>query len=221
MNTPEARAAFRTRLDAAARAIPDKALSSEYRRALLDRFFEAGRKKSFKVAVKPQRVMADEATIRSERARNLLAILLRHPGILPDIEESLATLDLPDGHCAALRSGLLDWLARADVLDAALLMGQLASSGASEAVDWALRGPGLAKEARPEAQPAEALAAWWHFFAFLRGADELAEDCAQAERDLKSTFEPAAERRLVHLIQARNALAAGENAFASGTGSGS
>jgi DNA primase len=37
--TPEQRAAFRTRLEEAARRIPDRALSSEYRRALLDRFF--------------------------------------------------------------------------------------------------------------------------------------------------------------------------------------
>ena len=40
--TPEQRAAFRTRLEAAARRIPDRALAGEYRRALLDRFY-AGR----------------------------------------------------------------------------------------------------------------------------------------------------------------------------------
>ena len=37
--TPEQRAALRTRLEAAAAQISDKALASEYRRALLDRFF--------------------------------------------------------------------------------------------------------------------------------------------------------------------------------------
>ncbi len=40
--TPEQRAAFRTRLEAAARRIPDRALAGEYRAALLDRYF-AGR----------------------------------------------------------------------------------------------------------------------------------------------------------------------------------
>jgi len=40
--TPEQRAAFRTRLEAAARRIPDRALSDEYRAALLERF-RAGR----------------------------------------------------------------------------------------------------------------------------------------------------------------------------------
>ncbi|MBN8905213.1 MAG: DNA primase, partial [Rhodospirillales bacterium] len=37
--TPEQRAAFRTRLEEAAKRIPDSALASEYRRVLLDRFF--------------------------------------------------------------------------------------------------------------------------------------------------------------------------------------
>jgi DNA primase len=42
--TPEQRAAFRNRLVAAAGRIEDKTLAVEYRRALLDRFFESGRR---------------------------------------------------------------------------------------------------------------------------------------------------------------------------------
>ena len=45
--TPEQRAAFRTRLETAARRIPDRALAGEYRTALLDRFF-AGRAGRFR-----------------------------------------------------------------------------------------------------------------------------------------------------------------------------
>ena len=217
--TPEQRAALRARLEAAARAIADKALASEYRRALLDRFFEAGRKKNFRVAVKPQRSAVDPPAIRSERARNLLAILLKHPVILPEIEESLAGIDLPEGHPETLRAALLAWLARGDVLDSALLLDQLASSRAGEAVTWALRGPGLAKEARPDTQPAEALAAWWHFFALLRGEAELSEDCARAERHLADTNDPAAERRLKHLTEARLALRSGEIGLGTGVDS--
>jgi DNA primase len=217
--TPEQRAALRGRLEAAARAIADKALASEYRRALLDRFFEAGRKKNFRVAVKPQRAPMDPPSVRSERARNLLAILLKHPVILPEVEESLAGIDLPEGHPTVLRAALLDWLARGDVLDSTLLLDQLASSRAGEAVAWALRGPGLAKESRPDAQPAEALAAWWHFFALLRGDAELAEDCARAERNLAATNDPAAQRRLIHLTEARAALRGGEIGLGAGADS--
>jgi DNA primase len=214
--TPEQRAALRNRLEGAARAIADKALAAEYRRALLDRFFEAGRRKNFKVAVKPQRAPVDQEAIRSERARNLFAILLRHPVILPEIEESLAALDLPEGHCATLRAALLGTLARGDVLDSALLLDQLASSGAGEAVAWALRGPGLAKAARLEAQPAEALDGWWHFFAFLRGEADLAQDCARAEQSLIATNDPAEQRRLIRLTEARAALRGGETGLGSG-----
>ncbi len=218
--TPEHRAALRGRLEAAARAIADKALAAEYRRALLDRFFASSRRKNFSVAFRPQRAPIDQPAIRSERARNLLAILLRHPGILPEVDESLASLDLPEGHCAELRAALLSWLARADVLDSALLLDQLASSGAGEAVAWALREPGLAKEARPEAQPAEALNAWWHFFAFLRGEAELAEDCARAERSLAANNDPAEQQRLIRLTQARAALRAGEVGLGGGADAG-
>ena len=217
--TPEQRAALRARLEAAARTIADRALASEYRRALLDRFFEASRKKNFRVAVKPQRAAVDPATARSERARNLLAIPLKHPVILPEIEESLAGIDLPEGHPQTLRQALLAWFARGDVLDSTLLLDQLASSRAGEAVTWALRGPGLAKEAGPDAQPAEALAAWWHFFALLRGEAELSEDCAQAERLLAATNDPAAERRLKHLTEARLALRGGEIGLGTGADS--
>jgi DNA primase len=208
--TPEQRAALRHRLEAAARAIADKALAAEYRRALLDRFFEASRRKQFRVAVKPQRAPIDLPSIRLERARNLLAILLRHPLILPEIEESLVGLDLPEGHCATLRAALLDWLARADVLDSASFLDQLASSGAGEAIAWALRGPGLAMAARPEAQPAEALDGWWHFFGLLRGEAELVEDRARAEQSLIATNDPAAQQRLIRLTEALAALRGGE-----------
>ena len=208
--TPEQRAALRHRLEAAARLVGDKALAAEYRRALLDRFYASGRKKNFRVAPAPQRAPIDHPAIRSERARNLLAILLRHPALLPEVEEPLAGLELPEGHCTTLRVALLAWLARADVLDSALLLDQLAVSGAGEAVGWALRGPGLAKEARSEAQPAEALDGWWHFFAFLRGEAELAEDCARAERSLVANNDPVEQQRLIRLTQARAALRAGE-----------
>jgi DNA primase len=208
--TPEHRAALRARLEAAARAIADKGLASEYRRTLLDRFFEAGRPKKFRVAVKPQRAAVDHPAIRVERARNLLAILLRHPMILPEIEESLAALDLPEGHAATLRAALFDRLALGDVLDSGLLLDQLASSGAGESTVWALRGSGLTKAAAPDAQPADAMDGWWHFFGLLRGEAELAEDRAEAERSLVATNDPAAQQRLIRLTEALALLRGGE-----------
>jgi DNA primase len=74
----------------------------------------------------------------------------------------------------------------------------------------------LAKAARLEAQPAEALDGWWHFFAFLRGEADLAQDCARAEQSLIATNDPAEQRRLIRLTEARAALRGGETGLGSG-----
>ncbi|MDB5374321.1 MAG: primase [Belnapia sp.] len=229
--TPEQRAGFRNRLEEAARTIPDKALAAEYKRSLLDRFFAAGR--SQRPAFKPrapwapakgkwgrpgelasiaglQRPPIDPAAIRQERARNLLAILLRHPAILPEVEEALGVLDLPQGEAIALRAALLGWLPVADVLDSQGLMDHLRQAGLESAAAWAVRTAGLCKAADPEAQPKDALDGWWHFFALLRGEAELVEDLAEAQRVLVETNDPVAQQRYIRLLEARNALRGGD-----------
>ncbi|MEY4844184.1 MAG: hypothetical protein RL312_465, partial [Pseudomonadota bacterium] len=89
--SPEQRAAARNRLIAAAATIKDRALAGEYRSALLDRFFAATRGRQPGRA-SPARQIARpalaEAAIRSAQARILLAILLRHPWLLAQIEEA-------------------------------------------------------------------------------------------------------------------------------------
>ncbi len=81
-DTPEARAALRARLDAAAARIADKGLASEYRSALRDRFFAATRRPAAggkpRAATAPVGAGAGAGTV--ERHRALLAILLNHPG---------------------------------------------------------------------------------------------------------------------------------------------
>ncbi|GGC37093.1 DNA primase [Siccirubricoccus deserti] len=223
--TPEQRAALRHRLEAAARAIPDKALASEYRRTLLDRLFAAGRRPApargaaSRGAWKREppmgvpgirRLPIDPPAVRLERARNLLAILLRHPVLLPEVEESLASLDLPEGDCTALRSALLAWLGQADVLDSAALMDQLAQGGLEAVAAWVVRPQGLSQAAHPDAQPAEALDGWWHFFGLLRGEAELIEDQAQAQRLLVETNDAVAQQRLIRLSEALAALRGGD-----------
>ncbi|TCZ61346.1 DNA primase [Roseicella aquatilis] len=224
--TPEQRAALRGRLEEVARLIPDRILSGEYRRALLDRFFEgsrrpapgpgAGRAPWPRRGEKPmgvpnlQRQPIDQAGIRLARARNLLAILLRHPALLPDVEESLMALDLPEGECRVLREGMLDWLRGAELLDSAALAGHLAQHGMESAATWATRAAGLCAAAQPDAQPKEALDGWWHFFDLLRGEAELIRDRAEAERLLVENNDPAAQQRLIRLTEALAALRGGE-----------
>jgi DNA primase len=207
--TPEQRASLRARLEAAARAIPDKGLASEYRRALLDRFF-AGRGGRPAQASKLVRPPIQEDGVRRERARNIIAILLAHPLLLPEVEESFASLDLPEDEPVALRAAMLGWLAEAPMLDSADLARHLAQCGLQHAVTWALRPAGLSAAARAEAQPGEALDGWWHFFGLLRGEAELMVDRAEAQRDLIESNDPAAQQRLIRLSEALAALRGGE-----------
>ena len=121
-------AKFRDKLDEAANAIPQKAISSTYWSVLRDRWKEewyAFRNGSRSFGQKPGRTarpfapgftpgrrgqarpdfppvpigprpLATEETTDTERARVLLAILLTHPALLPDLEEPLEMLDLPE-----------------------------------------------------------------------------------------------------------------------------
>ncbi len=214
--TPEQRAALRSRLDQAARSIPDRALAGEYRRVLLDRFFAATRpgRPGPRQALRAPRPAISEGRTRAAQAGALMAITLRHPWLLPDVEESLAGLDLGPGPAAQLRDRVLAWLAEGHALDSQGLMDHLAQSGAAPLAATLLRDPTLPREAQPEAQPREALDGWWHFYALLRGEAELAADAETVAGAWAEAADPAEQtrlqRRLVTLQAAIGALRRGE-----------
>jgi DNA primase len=169
--TPEQRAAFRARLEAAAKRIPDRALASEYRRVLLDRFFAvrpgSGRRPP------PRRVPVRVAPIAgaeaAERLRILTAILLRHPTLLHDVEHAYAALELPQP-LERLREALRNWADTADVLDSRALMDHLTISGLQAEAEQALGAvpfplPACATSA---AMPSEAEAGWYHYYGLMR-----------------------------------------------------
>ena len=226
--TPEQRAALRKRLEEAASAIKDKALAGEYRRALLDRFFQSTRPPprgplrgaggpppgSGRLAPGVVRPAITPERTRTAQAAALLAITLRHPWLLHEVEESFAGLDLGQREVAQCRTLCLAWLAEGHVLDSAGLMDHLAEAGMGDYAAALLRDPSLPLAAQADAQPKEALDGWWHFFGLLRGEVELLEDQAAAERAWAESADPEAQgrafRRLVHLRSAINALRRGE-----------
>ena len=123
--TPEQRAAFLHRLEEAAERIPDKALASEYREALLDRFFAARRSRRAPTgrtrhrrgaAPGPRGLHLRPDSVAMERARILTAILLRHPSLLRDVEHAYAGLELP-APLGVLRDALIEWAETAEILD--------------------------------------------------------------------------------------------------------
>ena len=182
--TPEQRSAFRARLEAAAGTIKDRGLASEYRRALLDRYYAAGRRgAAARPALRPARpeLVADAADI--SRARKLTAILLHHPALAHDLEEAYGSLKLPPA-LRALRDAMLDYFAReftdARPLDSAGLADHLQSLGLS--VEMALALEETPSCGRPDTQPAEAEAGWWHFYGLMHrdGLHDAVEDARRA-----------------------------------------
>jgi DNA primase len=232
--TPEQKASLRNRLAEAANLIADKSLAAEYRRALLDRFFEStrpqkpafggapGRPGARKVVAPRLRPAITPGRVRVAQARALMAITLRHPWLLPEVEEVFAGLDLGDAQLADCRACALRWLAGGHELDSIGLMDQLARDGWGELVSALLRDPGLPAEAGADAQPKEALDAWWHFFGLLRGEAELEEDRMAAKRDWDAAHDPAAQaraqQRLIRLTLTLAALRRGEWTESDGAG---
>jgi len=208
---PEDRAALRRRLEQAAARIADRALASEYRRALLDRFFQETRPTrpgaTRRAPLRLPRPPISAGTARTEQARCLLALALAHPWLLAQGgDELLATLDLPDGPPAELRSALLAWLGTAERLDSAALADHLIASGFGQVLAWASRRRGLPAEARPEAMPAEVERAWWHFAGLLRGEATLKAEVDAARDRWAATGRPEDGERLQRLVKQLDAL---------------
>jgi DNA primase len=209
--SPEQRAAFRTRLEEAARRIGDRALASEYRRALLDRFFAArgaGRRPT--PVRSPPRPRPEADTAAAERVRILTAILLRHPVLLRDVEHAFDGLDLPPW-LGLLRAALRNWADTTDVLDSQALMSHLTNSGLSAEAEQALAmvPVPLPACAALTAMPAEAGAGWWHIFGFLN-VQRLGEEVALAEAACARDLTPQSQNRLLALKAALNKVNSGE-----------
>ncbi len=204
---PEQRAALRARIDDAARRIPDRALSAEYRRALLDRFFAERRSRNGgRPKPVPPRPAISETATRAERGRILTAALLAHPGLLRDVEHAFTEVALP-ADCARLRAALLDWAEQADVLDSAGLTNHLTISGLmAEAKQIRALAPAFA---RADAMPSEAEAGWWHIFG-LMNLPRLLEERAAAQQAAGADMNAATQHRLIALNLALDRVTAAE-----------
>jgi DNA primase len=143
----------------------------------------------------------------------LLAILLRHPFLLPDVEEALGGLDLSAGH-ASLRDGIVQWGTASAALDSGALITHLTQIGLATQVAQALSAvpAPLPACASADAMPAEAASGWWHFFG-LMNPDRLEDEVATASRAFETHADETSERRLKALCAARNALRSGSSGW--------
>jgi DNA primase len=227
--TPEQRAAFRTRLEEAARRIPDRALASEYRRAMLDRFYAdrpnatrqyagsgvrlggayriRGAPRRGPQVPRPQPAAEGSST---ERIRILTAILLRHPALLHEVEHAYAELQ-PPLSIIALRNAICDALERIEPLDSGTLIDHLTKSGFQQEIEYALATVPvpLPACAAANAMPAEALSGWWHIYGFLN-VDRLRQEVAAAQDAFARNMVPENQTRHKALAEALNKVLAGE-----------
>jgi DNA primase len=219
--TPEGRSAFLKALMLAAGSIPDPTLAGEYRRALKDRFYGGRDKTRARARAAPAAAPIRARPLRgeAERVRILLATLLGHPRLAPEVEEDLATLDLPPD-LAALAGAAIAWsLAAAEnqrenpprALDSEALITHLRATGYEAAVERVLaRKPGpLPRFVSPETPPEEVAAGWLYFFGLL-SRRRLDEEVAAVQRETSVALNAPNERRLVALTNALLNLAAGE-----------
>ena len=214
--TPEARAAFRARLVETSGRIADKSLAGEYRSTWLDMFFAQKRAGARNRSGRPERPAAAPApssriapsadAARTDLARFLSAIVLRHPTLLHDVGEAYAAIDLPEPH-ARLRAAVLDAADRIHPLDSATTITHVSQTGLSQEVADLLseRHMPLPACARADAMPAEAEAGWYHFFGLLNRM-HLDDDIASARHSFAGQFDEEHLRRLTTLVAARHAL---------------
>ncbi len=240
---PEQRAALHGRLTAAAATIGHKGLAAEYRRTLQQRFFETfarrgGGARAGQAGQAPPRITAMPAArpvpeadgVRLERLRMLLAILLRHPDLLHDVEQAFCHLELPD-ELAQVRAALLDWAGTpcgtldafgrpadgeapsSPPLDSAVLLAHLHSAGLSAQTNVILAPSPLpvAAAASEAAMPADAEEAWWQFFGLVNAAG-LRDQVVAAQRVLTERWDLAAQKQLILLKSALAAVERGEQA---------
>jgi DNA primase len=211
-DTPEQRAAFRARLAAAAARIGDKGLAAEYRRELLDRFFQSFRRNAAAPQRRPlARPIPGEATAETERIRTLTAILLRHPSLAPRLEESYAALPLP-ARAQRLHAALATYADDSEHLDFNGLIAHLTSLRLADDVTWALGEVPLPLPAcaRPDATAGEAEAGWWAIYGLMRRGS-LEAEVAAASRDFAAQPSEAAQLRLIALCAALESSRRGDH----------
>ncbi len=204
-DAPEQRAALRVRLDAAAKSIPDRILSGEFRSALLDRVFKSrGNRKA--APAKRVRIAPAEDAIATRRAMILLALLLRHPELIAPLDDALHRIPLPDD-LETLRNEMSAF-AHADTLDSASLIAHLTHSGVNGEASRVLSATAqdLPDHTLSHAMPGELQKTWWHFFGLLTGPEHLASEIAHARDDFVRDFSQANQDRLKGLCQAQDSL---------------
>ena len=212
--TPQTSAAFRDRLVATARMIPDRSLAAEFRSALLNRFFERhpNRRRALGSSRPPaSRPIPSRGAVSSERARILTALIVQFPSLTERVDEAFRTVALPPP-LGRLRDAIMTWAEDAQALDSQVLVTHLEAVGLSAELQGVFSAASLPLRSIAERglAPMDVEAEWWHFFGLISGVERVDAEVAQASHDLAVRWDERAQRRLIALRLARQALVSDE-----------
>lgn len=218
---PEERAALRHKLVEVAALIPDKALASEYRSTLLDRFFETFRRKKGKGngsggSFPSRSSVVEAAPIQldavQERQRILLALLLHYPEMVPEVEEALCRLNLSDAF-SDVRGVLLDLSAEGALPETGdALLSALAGQDEEILVQRVLTGGALplSFEEKDSSLAVAVRTQWWHFYGLLNFSQFQQEVEHEVARFWQNGGDSAEWKRLQPRLEALARLKRGE-----------
>lgn len=230
--TPEQRAALRGRLVEAASRISDKALASEYRSTLLDRFFqtyrggrtvgsERGKGREYgrpgaPAARESAAAVGAPLDARTAKLGMLTALVICYPRLASLVGDAWCQLDLPED-LAELRESVLDYsnesgmaAGPADDAEACTrLLEALFRMGLGERAEAVIRASCVVKPGRRSGDvlmevPAEVQ--WWHFYAAVNRAGFESEIARDTEQWTREGLDPAAWDRLKLRLEALASL---------------
>ena len=118
--TPERRAALRQEIDRTVAGIADGRVRADYARAFRERFdaaYRPPRRRAAAGAARRAFLQEEPAAPPDEgarRERTMLAALLTHPRLIPDLAEELAEVEIRAGGLRRLRDVLVDFAASAE-----------------------------------------------------------------------------------------------------------
>lgn len=188
ITSPEQRAGLRNRLISISQQIKDTALSKEYRRILLDYFYQQfyPRNKQFNSNnsfnySKTSHQVIEKVQVNYERICILFAILLYHPVILSGVESAFCQLELPEKF-AKLREVFIEISFEKQSFDDII---SFFERKGFDAIIHEIMGQSTVSLMRKSLMIADSLHAekqWWHFYGLLN-IQELEAQVEQARKE--------------------------------------
>ncbi|MBI3419799.1 MAG: DNA primase [Proteobacteria bacterium] len=207
LNTPEDRAGFRRDLEARISEIRDTPVQRDYREAIFKRLQENFGPVQGSYQYQPGRMIKPSALKPRALPSNLqerivLAILINHPVLFPEMEEALHALPINDKNLVTLLQSIFEYMGETSHAhdDAAALRAYLEKAGFAPVLEQGF-GPELymhAKFARPDRPLAMARAGWHEIWnRHLRA--QLEEELKTASFEEKNSENTQIQERIRHL----------------------